>query len=162
LVNKTFDRRKRGYDFPLISRVFIRIREVAEWVVVYTQHHGDLPFVCTAGERLIELSEYGDVFPCEVLDTLIKNGEAHPGGAFDTCTMGNVRDHGYDIRRVMDHERGIRIRQFIQGKGCSCTFECAIQATIALEPSNFRWMLRPPSHSENGQHPRVRERSISD
>lgn len=150
LVDKTFDRRKRGYEFPLTSRVFVRIREVAESVVVYTQHHGDLPFVCTAGERFIELSEYGDVFPCEVLDTLIKNGQAHPRGAFDTCTMGNVRDHGYDIRRVMDHECGMKVRQFIQGKGCACTFECAIAATIAFEPSNFRWMLRPPPRSANG------------
>lgn len=156
LVSRTFDRRRKKYDFPFLSRVFVRLRESVERAIVITQETGEMPFVCAAGERMIEMSEYGDIFPCEILDTLIRDKQADPQGLFDNCVMGNVRDHDYDVRKVMESARGREIRRLIQNKGCSCTFECAIGATIAFEPSNLGWLLKPwPAHVPSRIMPRA-------
>lgn len=142
LVQRSAERRRGGYRFPLVSRGFVRLREAVEEAIVEVQRTGEMPFVCQAGERLIEMNEYGDVFPCELLDTLIAGGHADPGQSFRTSTMGNVRDHGYDVRRVLESAQGKAVRAFIQNKGCACTFECAIGASIAFEPANMGRMLR--------------------
>ena len=96
-----------------------------------------MPFVCQAGASLIEMNEYGELFPCETLDTLIKDEETLRPVDFNESWMGNVRDHNYDIRQVMDTAQARRVTSFIQKEGCACTFECAIGASLVFKPTNL-------------------------
>jgi len=143
MVTKTFDRRRKKYDFPLISRIFVRLREAIESVIVVVQEKGDMPLACTAGERLIEMNEYGKLFPCEILNSLIREKKVFREPGFEESWMGDVRDYDYDVIKTMNSEQAKKVRDFIQNKGCACTFECAIGASIAFEPSNiwrlFKW-----------------------
>ncbi|MDC0253248.1 radical SAM protein [Bacteriovoracales bacterium] len=141
LISKTFDRRKVGkYKFPLFSRALIYMREATESVIVKVQESNKMPFTCKAGERLIEMSEYGELFPCEILDTLISEGNVAFKPGFKKSWMGNIRDHGYSFRAVMESKKAKKVRDFIQCDGCACTFECAIGASLVFEPKNL-WRL---------------------
>lgn len=144
LIARLAELNNRVRDFPFISRAFVRLKGAVEAAIVYFQRTGDLPFVCQAGERLIEMSEYGEVFPCELLDTLIKEGHANPQGAFKASAFGNVRDFDYDLGKLMNSAQARRVRDFIQAKGCACSFECALGASIVFEPKNLHRMLRTP------------------
>ena len=96
-----------------------------------------MPFVCQAGKSLIEMNEYGELFPCETLDTLIKDEETLRQADFKESWMGNVRDHNYDIKQVMATSQAGRVTSFIQKEGCACTFECAIGASLVFKPTNL-------------------------
>lgn len=137
LVTKTFDRRRKKYDFPIISRAFVMLREAVENVIVEVQQTGNLPFACQAGERLIEMNEYGKLFPCEILETLMKEKQVAFEPDFSDAWMGDVREFDYDVKKVLNSTKAKKIRNFIQNKGCACTYECALGASIAFEPKNY-------------------------
>ena len=137
LVTKTFDRRRKQYDFPVISRAFVMLREAVETVIVEVQTTGNLPFACQAGERLIEMNEYGKLFPCEILETLMKEKQVAFEPDFNDVWMGDVREFDYDVSKVLNSAKAKKIRNFIQNKGCACTYECALGASIAFEPKNY-------------------------
>ncbi len=141
LVTKTFDRRRKRYDFPVISRAFVMLREAVETVIVEVQRTGNLPFACQAGERLIEMNEYGKLFPCEILETLIKEKQVAFEPDFDDAWMGDVREFDYDVSKVLNSSKAKKIRRFIQDKGCACTYECALGASIAFEPTNYAGLV---------------------
>ncbi len=85
---------------------------------------------CWAGRLNVVLSETGEVFPCEIL----------------TESLGNVRDYGYDVRRVLRSERaGNAVRAIREGR-CHCTHECNFIMNILfnarLYPALFGEYLR--------------------
>ena len=79
-----------------------------------TLRHKRMVIPCLAGKRLIIISEKGDVFPCEILNT----------------KMGNLREAGYDIRKIIHSAAAKRILSEIKNKKCYCTFECAIITSL--------------------------------
>jgi len=137
LVTKNFRRRKRKYEFPLVSRAFVKLRETVENVVLEVRATGRLPFACQAGTRLVEMNEYGKLFPCEVLESLIQDKTTLKPPDFDSIWMGDARDFHYDIPKALKSENAKRVRRFIQQGGCACTFECALGASLAFEPRNY-------------------------
>jgi len=137
LVTKSFDRRRKKYDFPIVSRAFVKLRETVEKVVLQVQTTGQLPFACEAGTRLIEMNEYGKLFPCEILESLMKEKKTLKVPDFDDVWMGDVRDYDCDVVQALRSQKARQVRQFIQGGGCACTFECALGASIAFEPANY-------------------------
>jgi hypothetical protein len=116
--------------------VFVRLRESVEATILEVQKKDVMPFTCQAGESFIELNEYGNLFPCEILQTLINDGKARPKEFSDTW-MGDVRQFGYDVPKALNSPKALAIRKFIQNKGCACTFECAIGSSIAFHPTNW-------------------------
>ncbi len=140
IVNSLFGRAEKRYRFPLISRVFVRLREAVEASIVEIQKKDVMPFPCQAGESFIELNEYGNLFPCEILSTLMQEGKARPKDFADTW-MGDIRQYDYDVPRALSSEKSRAIRSFIQNKGCACTFECAIGSSLAFHPENWRRFL---------------------
>ncbi|MBI4178483.1 radical SAM protein [bacterium] len=136
LVRGLLGRSEKKYRFPLISRVFVRLREAVEATIIETQKMDRMPVTCQAGESFIELNEYGNLFPCEILQTLMNEGKARPTEFTDTW-MGDVREFDYDVPKALNSQKSLAIRKFIQNKGCSCTFECAIGSTLAFHPSNW-------------------------
>lgn len=80
---------------------------------------------CYAGRLNIVLTETGDVSPCEIL----------------TESLGNVRDYGYDVRRVLRSERaGKAVRAIREGR-CACTHECNFITNILFNPRLYPALL---------------------
>jgi MoaA/NifB/PqqE/SkfB family radical SAM enzyme len=74
---------------------------------------------CTAGSRMVVVSEEGVVKPCEIL-----------GKEF-----GNLRDFDYDISKVLQQAENQEVCSYIKDKKCSCTFENAILNSTVTYPS---------------------------
>ncbi len=81
---------------------------------------------CFAGRINLVLGESGDVFPCELL----------------TTSMGNVREHGYDLRRVAASESARRINSSIRDGMCWCTHECYLMTNILFNPALYPALLK--------------------
>jgi len=76
---------------------------------------------CYAGRLNLVLTENGDVFPCEIL----------------TGRFGNVRDYGYDIKKILQTENTKKILASIQNKKCFCTHECYLMTNILFNPKLY-------------------------
>ncbi len=152
LVRNLFSRADKTYRFPLISRVFVRLREAVEATIIEIQKKDVMPFPCQAGESFIELNEYGNLFPCEILQTLINDGKARPKEFKDTW-MGDLHEFDYDVPRALNSPKARAIRNFIQNKGCACTFECAIGSSLAFHPENWNRLLTRKATSEEPSVP---------
>jgi MoaA/NifB/PqqE/SkfB family radical SAM enzyme len=81
---------------------------------------------CYAGRLNLVLTETGDVKPCEIL----------------ADSFGNVRDFGYDIRRIVNSERADTIRRSIKKKECFCTHECYHMTNILFNPKLYPDLVR--------------------
>lgn len=73
---------------------------------------GNLPFVCSAGRNIIVIEPNGDVKLCELLPS-----------------VGNLKDHNYDIEQLLRSERAGKLFETIQE--CKCTHVCFINMSIA-------------------------------
>jgi hypothetical protein len=48
--------------------------------------------------------------------------------------MGNIIDGHLKPRKIFESTRANKIRKFIEEKKCSCSFECAVAASIVFNP----------------------------
>ncbi|PKN16026.1 MAG: hypothetical protein CVU66_02475 [Deltaproteobacteria bacterium HGW-Deltaproteobacteria-23] len=112
----------RYYDnYPLAS-LRRTLDFVAPQVVAETVLQGRMPYPCMAGRSVIVISENGEVKPCEMLPE----------------SFGNVREHDYDISRMMLSLGGEKIKKFITDGRCCCTWECAVMNNLV-----FNWKAYP-------------------
>ncbi len=73
---------------------------------------------CYAGKLNLVLTESGEVYPCEILAT----------------SLGNIRDHDYDMKRIIRSKRSRPIIQSILDGRCYCTHECYYITNILFNP----------------------------
>jgi len=81
---------------------------------------------CYAGRLNLVLTENGDVFPCEILRN----------------PVGNVRESGYDMRRVMRSEKAEGVIRAIEGESCYCTHECYLMTNILFNARLYPALMR--------------------
>lgn len=81
---------------------------------------------CFAGRLNLVLSENGDVYPCEIL----------------TETFGNVRDHDYNLGKVVQTDNAKKIIDSIMNKKCYCTHECYFITNILFNPGLYPALAR--------------------
>jgi radical SAM protein with 4Fe4S-binding SPASM domain len=81
---------------------------------------------CYAGRLNLVLTENGDVYPCEIL----------------TEGFGNVREYGYDIRRIIRSEKAKKVINSIINNQCYCTHECYFMTNILFNPSIYPALLK--------------------
>lgn len=81
---------------------------------------------CYAGRLNLVLGETGEVFPCEILPRV----------------FGNVRDHEYDMRRVLRTESARGTTRSIMNNECHCTHECYFMTNILFNPRMYPALLR--------------------
>ncbi|MDA8077760.1 MAG: radical SAM protein [Nitrospiraceae bacterium] len=81
---------------------------------------------CYAGSLNLVLTESGEVFPCEIL----------------TSSMGNARDHGYDINRILRTGQAREVISSIKARKCFCTHECYFMTNILFNPRLYPELLR--------------------
>ncbi len=81
---------------------------------------------CYAGRLNLVLGETGEVFPCETFDR----------------SLGNVRDYGYDLHRMLRAPAAGSARRSIAGGGCHCTHECYFMTNIFFNPRLYPALAR--------------------
>jgi MoaA/NifB/PqqE/SkfB family radical SAM enzyme/glycosyltransferase involved in cell wall biosynthesis len=111
LAERVFQLSTRKGFRGLRHRLFTALKRASDEHLQQLHAEADLGRVCGAGQKIVVLGPYGDVLPCEPLQE----------------SVGNVRDHGYDVLRVL---RGEAMRDFARdhlGPGrCNCNWGCAI------------------------------------
>ncbi|MEE8393817.1 MAG: radical SAM protein [Rhodospirillales bacterium] len=73
---------------------------------------------CYSGVLSLVLTETGEVYPCEILKT----------------GFGNVRDHDYDLERLLASDRARKVLEPIAQGACHCTHECNFIMNILFNP----------------------------
>jgi len=84
---------------------------------------------CVAGKKFIEILSDGEVIPCEIMES-----KREP-------YLGNVRDFGLGIGRLLNAPRAIEMRAYIRRTECRCTFECALLASLVFSPRQYARVL---------------------
>ncbi len=90
----------------------------------YTRNRRMVP--CHAGRLNLVVSETGDVYPCELLEK----------------KLGNIREIGYDIKKLLQSRQAREIIRSIRKDGCFCTHECYFMTNILFSPSAYPALLK--------------------
>ena len=123
LVNQEEKNFSSGFAFArLIAANKLVARQIIEQILKGRKRF----YSCSAGQKMVIISEDGLVRPCEMLD-------------FD---FGNLRDFDYDIKKALSTNKTKKILQFIKDKKCTCTFENAIQNSIVNNVSNWPILIK--------------------
>jgi MoaA/NifB/PqqE/SkfB family radical SAM enzyme len=81
---------------------------------------------CYAGRLNLVLTETGDVYPCEILPK----------------SLGNIRDAGWDIRKVLKSADAREVIGSIKDGRCYCTHECYFMTNILFNPGLYPGLLK--------------------
>ncbi len=81
---------------------------------------------CYAGRLNLVLTEAGDVFACESFNN----------------RMGNVKDTGYDMKKLLKSEDALRVVRSIRENTCYCTHECYMMTNILFNPERYPALFR--------------------
>jgi MoaA/NifB/PqqE/SkfB family radical SAM enzyme len=83
--------------------------------------HDKMTVPCKAGESGFVLTASGEVMLCEILD----------------IRLGNIRQHDYDVMKILNGPRAQEEKRKILEQKCHCTWECFQSMNIALSPSMY-------------------------
>lgn len=86
-----------------------------------TLRRGGRQIPCQAGRLSLVLTESGGVYPCEIL----------------ADGLGNVRDHGYDMRRLLRSAEAGGVLASLSRGSCACTHECNMMMNILSHPRSY-------------------------
>ncbi|MBU0673522.1 MAG: radical SAM protein [Proteobacteria bacterium] len=128
--NAALNLKKRQYQF---SRVFYGLYKYMNRIVSETLATKKMSFPCLAGRRLVEIYDDGLVVPCEILPVLANSQD---------MSFGNIRDHDYDINKIMKSSQAKKVNEYIAGNNCCCSFECAILTNIVFNPRAYPGLLK--------------------
>ncbi len=81
---------------------------------------------CYAGRLNLVLGETGEVYPCEML----------------AGSLGNVRDHAYDLGRILRSAPARATLEAIRSGRCYCTHECYFMTNILFNPRLYPALAR--------------------
>jgi MoaA/NifB/PqqE/SkfB family radical SAM enzyme len=81
---------------------------------------------CYAGRINLVLTETGSVYPCEIL----------------TKPLGNIRDFGCNIGRLLKSAAAMEAVGFIKAGRCYCTHECYFMTNILFNPRLYPGLLK--------------------
>lgn len=79
-------------------------------------------FKCFGAKKFTLLDDQGEVFACEHL--LEKS-------------LGNIRDHDYNLQAVIDGAKAREMRKAIKNKECDCIWDCAINTSNVFDPWGY-------------------------
>jgi len=99
---------------------------------------------CYAGTLNLVLAADGDLHPCEEFD----------------MKLGNVKDHGFDVTKVLKTPEAKQVLADIKAWKCHCTHECFMMTNTLFNPRMIPKIakeyvkLKPkPTHGQNGSSP---------
>jgi MoaA/NifB/PqqE/SkfB family radical SAM enzyme len=105
---------------------FLAFRALRERDIIASHYKGNRKMSgCLAGRLISIIDEKGEVRPCEML----------------RVSFGNLKDFGYDFRRVWRSERAGKFRNDPAMKKCFCTFETAVRTTASFRIGSLGGMV---------------------
>jgi MoaA/NifB/PqqE/SkfB family radical SAM enzyme len=81
---------------------------------------------CAAGSLGGVIYSDGSVKVCEMLDN----------------SLGNLKDHNYDLAAMWNGETAKEMRRFIQEKQCQCTQECFLSVSMLIQPDTWPGIIK--------------------
>lgn len=95
-------------------------------LILQTLTEGRRVIPCYAGRLNLVLTESGEVYPCE-----LRSG-----------SMGHVKDHDYDMGRLLRTPQARQVLRDIALEECHCTHECYFITNILFNPRTYPALLR--------------------
>jgi len=99
-------------------------------LIARTLDEGKRLIPCYAGNLNLVLTESGEVFPCEILGR----------------DLGNIRDHGYNIQRLLLSDMAKAVLNSISDSQCYCTHECNLMTNILFNLRLYPTLVREYLH----------------
>ncbi len=112
-LERKLDSRRGSYSFAG-SRLKTAQDILQRRLIYETARQNRRLIPCFAGRLNLVVTENGDVYPCEILSE----------------KLGNLREHGYDMNRILESERAKRVIADIAAGRCHCTHECYFVTNI--------------------------------
>lgn len=109
-LRNPYQRNDSGRD--IIKALKLTMRDV----VLKTAKKKQAVIPCLAGRKLIMIDDVGNLYPCELLNK----------------KLANLREINFDMRKALFSNEANRIKKWIIQTKCFCTFECAMQASVAF------------------------------
>jgi MoaA/NifB/PqqE/SkfB family radical SAM enzyme len=81
---------------------------------------------CYAGRLTLVLTETGECYPCESF----------------ADRMGNVREWGYDVKKLLAGSDAQAALRAVRESGCHCTHECYMMMNILFNPALYPTLIR--------------------
>lgn len=81
---------------------------------------------CLAAQKFLVINNNGAIFPCELL----------------TGELGNLRNEGYDLRKIINGSKTKNLRLKIKNTNCYCQWSCAIIANGYCKISSYPKILK--------------------
>jgi MoaA/NifB/PqqE/SkfB family radical SAM enzyme len=81
---------------------------------------------CYSGRLNLVLTETGEIHPCEILGQ----------------SLGNVRDHNYDVGRLLRTEQAKAVLKPVADGACHCTHECSFIMNTLFNPRLYPALLK--------------------
>jgi MoaA/NifB/PqqE/SkfB family radical SAM enzyme len=128
IMDKFSSKRKSSLPFKKsINPIFALMKEYYLDTLKYNKR----VFPCLAGNKLIVLSQKGDLLPCE---PFWFESETRGKNSLSDLTFGNVRDFDYNISSVLDTKKAANIRSYVSQKKCYCLWGCTYFCSILYHP----------------------------
>lgn len=133
VIEKMTAKRAKGGGFKnkIVTTMTARMTDVMLASVIEDR----MVIPCLAGDKLAILRSDGEVYPCEILDSLVPPGKRPPH--IKDFVLGSVRESNYDLLSIYRGEKAETVREFIRKRHCHCTFECAIFASLIFNPQQW-------------------------
>ena len=125
-INSYLEGLERTKEKRRFYYVWRGVRDLSREYLVKTLSKGEPVTPCVAGRKLLIISETGEVYPCEILDK----------------SMGNLRDFGFDLRRLVNREQNKELLKWIRESKCKCSFECALAANVLWGKASYMKLLK--------------------
>jgi radical SAM protein with 4Fe4S-binding SPASM domain len=93
--------------------------------------------------KIVRANEYQ--IPCyggNLGGAMFANGDVYSCELLIDRKLGNVRDAGYDFRKIWFSPEAEKSRQFIRESKCFCTYECFLTINILFNPRMMPSVLK--------------------
>lgn len=119
-----------GKSLGLLGHVLRVLKQTIRDIDLEVLEKKNRAFKCLAGRKIIIVSEKGDVYPCEPLwfPGIIRYIDTHSRPA--SCSLGNLKTVDMNMRRILNQPLSRQIFKWIDGKHCTCHYECAYYNSI--------------------------------
>lgn len=82
--------------------------------------------LCKAAALFGVITATGEVYPCEILDR----------------SLGNLRDHGLDLKRLWADRAAAEARAFIRETRCHCSYECTMSVNLISDRARMAGLAK--------------------
>lgn len=119
-INNLFGEKLKKYSPNFVfSGIMFANKMIMRDLILHNLRGGKRFYACSAGKDMVIISENGDIKPCETLG----------------INFGNLKDYNYDIMKALGTDKAKKTLLSIKAKECSCTFENALQCSLAYNIS---------------------------